>query len=166
MNAYIDASCAVHPNIRGHAGGTFYFGHGVTHNKSSKQKINLISFTKCELVGLMEYIPYSLWIGYFLEQQGYKLKSDLVHQDNQSSIKIEINGRVSYTDNSRHANLRFFFVKDRVDKGEVRITCCSTGHMSAYFLLNHYRVDVSRSFKCNHGLEKHYCTNRNIKDEQ
>ena len=36
-------------------------------------------------------------------------------------IKMERNGRCSCTGNSRHIGIRFFFVKDRVDKGELFI---------------------------------------------
>ena len=50
------------------------------------------SSTECELMGLSEYIPYSLWLGCFLEEQGYKLKSNMIHQDNQSAMKMEVNG--------------------------------------------------------------------------
>ena len=68
MNTYIDASYAVHPNMRGHTGGAISFGHGIVHSKASKQKINVKSSTECELVGLSEYVPYSLWLEYFFEE--------------------------------------------------------------------------------------------------
>ena len=134
MNTFIDASYVVHPNMRGHTGGAITFGVGIVHENASKQKINVKISTECELVGVSEYIPYSLWLGYFLEHQGYKLKSNLVHQDNQSAMRMEVNGRTSCTGNSRHINIRYFFVKDRVDSGEVKIVYCPTGRMLAdYF---------------------------------
>ena len=74
MNTYIDASYAVHPNMRGYTGGVISFGHGIVHIKASEKKINVKSSTECELVGLSEYVPYSLWLGNFLEEKGYKLK--------------------------------------------------------------------------------------------
>ena len=88
--------------MRGHTGGTISFGVGIVHGKASKQKINVKSSTEYELVGVSEYIPYSLWLGYFLEHQGYKLKSNRVHQDNQSAMRMEVNGRTSCTGNSRY----------------------------------------------------------------
>ena len=81
MNTFIDASYAVHPNMRGHTGGAISFGVGIVYGKASKQKINVKSLSEYELVGVSEYIIYSLWQGYFLKHQGYKLKSNLVHQD-------------------------------------------------------------------------------------
>lgn len=100
-NTFIDASYEVHPNIRGHTDGVISFGVGIMHDKASKQKINVKSSTEYELVGVSEYIPYSLWLGYFLEHQGYKLKNNIIHQDNQSAMGMKINGRKSCTRNFR-----------------------------------------------------------------
>ena len=70
----------------------------------------------------------------FLKCQGYKLKENVLFQDNMSSIRMEKNDRQSCTGNSRHINIRYFFAKDRVDKGEINIRHCPTGKMLAdYF---------------------------------
>ena len=42
-------------------------------------------------------------------------------QDNTSALKMEKNGRNSCTGNSRHINVRYFFVKDRYDMGEIEL---------------------------------------------
>ena len=69
-----------------------------------------------------------------MEEQGYKLKKNVLFQDNTSAIKLEKNGRNSCTGNSRHVHIRYFFVKGRVDKGELSIECCPTHSMLAdYF---------------------------------
>jgi len=66
--------------------------------------------------------------------QGYEIKDNVVYQDNKSAILMEINGRNSCTGNSRHINIRYFWVKDRVDNKEVRIEYIPTHLMSAdYF---------------------------------
>ena len=47
---------------------------------------------------------------------------------------MEINGRNSCTGNSRHIHIRYFFVKDRIEKKEMRVENCPTEHMLAdYF---------------------------------
>ena len=48
---------------------------------------------------------------------------------------MEVNGRTSCTGNFRHVNIRYFFVKDRVDKGEADITYYPTGQMLADFFI-------------------------------
>ena len=39
---------------------------------------------------------------------------------------MERNGRNSCTGNSRHIHIRYFFLKDRIDKGEMRVEYCPT----------------------------------------
>ena len=41
------------------------------------------------------------------------------------------NGRNSCTGNSRHINVMYFFVKDRIDKGELKVMFCPTHIMLA-----------------------------------
>ena len=43
------------------------------------------------------------------------------------------NGRNSCTGNSRHINVRYFFVKKRINKGEMRVEYCPTLLMLADF---------------------------------
>ena len=56
-----------------------------------------------------------------MNAQGYIIKENIVYQDNKSAIKMEKNGRNSCTGNSRHVSIQYFFLKDRVNKGEVDI---------------------------------------------
>ena len=57
-----------------------------------------------------------------------------MYQDNQSAIKILTNKKNMCTGNSRHINLRHFFVKDRDEKGEIKVQYCPTLLMvSDYF---------------------------------
>ena len=106
-------------------------GYGVIHARAGKQKINTKSSTESELVGVAEYIPYNIWLLMFLEEQGYGIENNIVYQDNQSAILLERNGRNSCTGNTRHINIRYFFIKDRIDKKEVKIEYCPTGLMLA-----------------------------------
>ena len=51
-----------------------------------------------------------------MKEQGYEIQKNEVYQDNQSAMKMKINGRNSCIGNSRHIDIRYFFTKDRVDK--------------------------------------------------
>ena len=134
LYTWIDAAYAVHPNMRSQTGGTMSMGWGTLHNKSSKQKLNTKSSTESELVGLSKYLPYNLWWVNFLSEQGYSIVNNVIYQDNESTIRMARNGRNSCTGNSRHINIRYFFVKDRVDKKEIRIEHCRTENMLADYL--------------------------------
>ena len=71
---------------------------------------------------------------HFMEKKEYKFKDNVVYQDNKSAILLERNGRNSCIGNSRHINVRYFWIKDIVDHGEIRIEYTPTHLMLAdYF---------------------------------
>ena len=130
----MDASYAVHADMKSHTGGLITMGHGIVHGKSSVQKINTKSACKSELVAVAEYLPYLIRFRYFMQAQGYVIENNILYQDNKSAILMERNGRNSCTGNSRHINVRYFWIKDRVDNKEVRVEYMPTKMMLAdYF---------------------------------
>ena len=72
----------------------------------------------------------------FMKEQDYEIKNTLLYQDNQRTIRILADGRNSCKGNSRHINVRYFFVQDRIDKREVRVEYCPTHSMSADYYSN------------------------------
>ena len=118
---WVDAAFATHMNKQSHTGGTMSFGVGIVHAKSSKQKLNTKSSTEAELVAVSEYLPYHIWMVNFMKSQGYDINEKVLFQDNQSAIKMERNGRNSCTGNSRHIDIRYFFIKDRVKSGKIKV---------------------------------------------
>jgi hypothetical protein len=66
---YINASFAVHPNMRGHTGAGMIMGRGFLISVSTKQKLNTKSLTESELVGVEDMMPIILWTCYFLLSQ-------------------------------------------------------------------------------------------------
>ena len=123
---WIDAAYAVHDKLRSHMGGLISLGTGVVHAKSSMKKINTKSSTEAELVGLAEYLPYNIWFLHFMRAQGYDVKNNTIYQDNKSAILMERNGRNFCNGNSRHINVRYFWVKDKIDQGEVKVAYLPT----------------------------------------
>ena len=93
MNTYVDASYATHSDMKSHTGGCIVFSRGAVLSKSIKQKLNTKSSTEAELVGTSDYLPSAIYARLFLSEQGYKIKPTVLHQDNESAIKLEQNGR-------------------------------------------------------------------------
>ena len=60
---------------------------------------------------------------------------------------MEVNGRTSCTGHSRHINIRYFFVKDRVDSGEVQIMYCPTGRMLAGYFTKPLQGNLFKKFR-------------------
>ena len=78
-------------------------------------------------------MPMIIWVKYFLEAQGYTVSNNLLHQDNQSSIKLEQNGKASSGKRTRHIEIRYYFVTDRIAGGDLRVDYCPTENMLADF---------------------------------
>jgi hypothetical protein len=76
--------------------------------------------TGSEIVGVDDILPQALWTKYFLEAQGYGTNS-VIYQDNQSTMKLEHNGRASSSKPTRHINICYFFIMDRVKQGDVTV---------------------------------------------
>jgi hypothetical protein len=92
LQTWVDASYAVHEDMKSHTGGAILFGTGAVLCKSTKQKLNTKSSTKAEVVGASDYIPNTIWLRMFLEAQGYSVTSNILYQDNQSAMRLEKNG--------------------------------------------------------------------------
>jgi hypothetical protein len=134
MKWWVDASFAVHPDMKSHTGATASLGRGSVYSASTRQKLNTKSSTEAELVAVDDVMPMVLWTRYFLEAQGYGVKESRIYQDNMSSILLEKNGRASSGKRTRHINIRYFLVADRVKSGEVSIEYCPTEVMLADYL--------------------------------
>ena len=87
---HIDASFAVHPDMKSHTGGAMTLGKGTVYGTSTRQKINTRSSTEAELVGVNDVAPQVLWTQYFLQAQGHDITNSTIYQeDNQSAILLE-----------------------------------------------------------------------------
>ena len=109
-------------------------GRGFPISVSTKQKLNTRSSTESELVGVDDMMPIICWTRYFLLSQGYGIIENLLLQDNKSSILLERNGRASSGKRTRHINIRYFFITDRVNMKEISIDWCPTKEMVADFM--------------------------------
>ena len=131
---WVDGSFAVHPNMRGHTGVGLSMGRGFPITSSTKQKLNTRSSTESELVGVDDAMPAILWTRNFLEAQGYGVKESIIYQDNKSAILLEKNGKASSSKRTKHINIRYFFVTDRIKKGDVSVEWCPTELMHGDFM--------------------------------
>ena len=89
---------------------------------------------EAELVGANDVLSHLLWTKNFIEAQGYKAEQTILNQDNTSAILLEKNGRESSGKNSRHINIRFFFIKDRIMNGDLEVNYCPTDDMVADYM--------------------------------
>ena len=126
---YVDAAFAVHPDFKSHSGGIMTFGNGALQSISRKQKLNTRSSTEAEIVGVDDVATMICWTRLFLEKQGYAVDKNILYQDNKSAILLEENGQKSAGKRSRAMNIRYFFMTDQIEKGNVQVEYCPTDDM-------------------------------------
>jgi hypothetical protein len=129
MKWWVDASFACHPDMRSQTGAIMSLGNGAAYATSTRQKLNTRSSTEAELMAVNNILPQILWTRNFMISQGFEIHENTFLQDNRSAMLLESNGRGSSSKRTRHIDVRYFFVKDKVDKGEVKIEHCSTNKM-------------------------------------
>ena len=128
--AYIDASYGVHADGKSHSGLVITLGHGPVLCRSTKQKIVTKSSTESELVAVSDEINMALWVRDFLHYQGRETGPVILYQDNMSTIALILNG-ASTSHRTKHIKIRFFFVHERVESGEIIVKHMPTERMMA-----------------------------------
>jgi hypothetical protein len=70
-------------------------GNGAIYSISTKQKVNSRSSTEAEFIAVDDVISKVLWTKLFLENQGQNTLMNIIYRDNQSAMKMELNGKSS-----------------------------------------------------------------------
>jgi hypothetical protein len=111
---WVDGSFAVHPNMRGCTGGGLAMGRGFPLSSLTQQKLNTRSSTESKVVGVDDLMPAILWTRNFWQAQGHGVNECIVYQDNKSAILLEKNGKASSSKQTKHINICYFFVTNRI----------------------------------------------------
>lgn len=133
QSAYIDASYGVHADGKSHSGMVLTMGMGPLLVKSNKQKIVTKSSTEAELIALSDLCSPVIWSRDFLAAQGENVPPTVVYQDNMSTMALVDRGGSS-SDRTRHIKVRHYWVKDYVDRNEIKIVYLPTERMVADIL--------------------------------
>jgi hypothetical protein len=126
---------------------SFAEGKGAVQSISRKQKLNTRSSTEAELVGVDDVSVMILCTKLFLEAQGYAVEKNILYQDNKSAILLERNGKKSSGKRTRALNIRYFFMTDQVEKGNVSIEYCPTDDMIRDFHTKPLQGEKFRKFR-------------------
>ena len=97
-----------------------------------------LSTTEAEYISLVEAIKEGLWLRGLAEELGYQQEEVKVECDSQSAICLAKNNvfhnRTKHVAVSKHISLKMSFVRDMVDKGEVKIVKIHTSKNPADML--------------------------------
>ena len=124
---------AVHNDMKDHTGGTMSLGHGSIYSSSTKQKLVSRSSAEAKLIGVYDIMPQLMPTGNFMQAQGMNLRKVVLMQDNTSTILLENNGCASSMKQTKHIDIQYFYIKEKVDSKDVIVEYCPTKHMQADF---------------------------------
>ncbi len=127
---YVDGFHNVHWDGKGHGGAVLKLGKGATTSYSRKVKLNTRRLTETELYTADMFMPEMLRSLHFIQAQAYEVECVGLYQDNISTQLLK-NGNMSSGKKTKHIKAKFFFIKDRVDNGEIRVLDCPAKEMWA-----------------------------------
>jgi hypothetical protein len=130
LEAYVDASHGIYSDGKGVSALIISLGGGPIATSVNKQKLVSKSSTESELIAISDQLSHIIHVREFLQYQGYKQNAALLYQDNLSTIKMINNGQSSSM-RTKHINIRYFFITDRVKTGEVIVKHLGTKQMIA-----------------------------------
>ena len=119
-----------------HTGGFMTIATGEAYVHSRKQKLNTNISTDAYLVGVYDVLNQVICTWYFLKEQIYIIHNNVIYQDNQSAIRLEKSDRGSISKRTRHINIRYYFITDRIIKQEAFVELCPTLDMIGDYFTN------------------------------
>lgn len=141
IHTYSDASYNVHKKSNSHTGiiisiGPIDHSYGATvFTASKKQQLIAKSSAEAELVAADEALDETIYLIRVLKEIGlleynkYKSQS-ILHMDNQSAMKIMSTGKTR----AKHMNLRYYFIKSKIEDKSVHVIYMKTDQLYADFL--------------------------------
>jgi hypothetical protein len=135
VRAYIDAAYGVHVDGKSHSGSAIMIGdNGLCYVKSGKQSIVVKSSTEAEFVGTSDSMNQAFHVRNFIIAQGHPDSPVEILQDNLSCMALL--GKSKPTSlRTRHIQIRYFWISERIDSGEAYVTHMSTVDMGAANIL-------------------------------
>ena len=110
------------------SGYVFVYSNAAVSWRSKKQTCVAVSTAEAEYVSLAAAVQESLWMKQLLEDIGpEEINQITVLEDNQSAIHMATNPR--YHGRSKHIDLKYHFIRETVQQGNVLLEYCPTERM-------------------------------------
>ncbi|CAI7733494.1 unnamed protein product [Closterium sp. NIES-54] len=101
--------------------------------QSSKQELIALSSAEAEYIALCSATKEGLYLRELLEEAKLaQLPSFSLFCDNQSAIRIA--NKNGFANRTKHIALRYFFVRDEIEKGRLELSYCPTSEMAVDYL--------------------------------
>ena len=115
---------------RSTSGYIFKIADGVVSWRSKKQSTVAKSTTEAEYVALSQATQEAIWLRRLLSDLGCKADGPtLIKEDNQGAIEIARNPK--FHNRTKHIDMTFHFIRERIASKDIKVEYCSTHDMIA-----------------------------------
>ena len=104
---------------RSTTGFVFMLNSGAVSWSSQRQRIVALSTTEAEYIALAKGTQEAVWLKRFFQEIDQKCETIPMYVDNQSAIKLANNPE--YHAKTKHIDVRYHFVRDINDRGDIII---------------------------------------------
>jgi hypothetical protein len=129
LTGFSDASYAQLEGRRSTSGYTFIWNGAAITWRSKKQPIVATSSMEAEYIALSSAVKEALWIRKLLAEFKEGNTPIWINEDNQATIRFAYDS--VNNDRTKHIDVRYMFIKDRVEREEVQLRYCPTSEMVA-----------------------------------
>ena len=128
INVYADASYGINKDRKSQTGIIVKIGQSTIISKSVKQNIVTKSSTEAELVAASESVSIAHSLKSLMDELQIKSNGIKIHQDNQSTIRL-INNNRPISQRTKHIDIRYFFLRDRIENKDIEIIYTPSNEM-------------------------------------
>ena len=149
--SYTDASYGSDMETKRGRSGYVFMSAGAAISWGSKlQEVVTLSSTESEYVAMSFAVQEGVYLGMYQREMGVESEKVLLLCDNQSAMKIAKNP--VFHNRSKHIGIKFHYVREKVESGEVELHFVPTKAMAADQLTKHVGVKVLVEGKCLMGM--------------
>ncbi len=129
VSGYSDASYAMNEDRKSTSGYAYLANGAAITWRSKKQPIVTTSSMEAEFVALASATKEALWIKKLNNELMNENMPVEIKEDNQSCIKFSHD--FIHSDRTKHIDVRYYFVREKVEEGKIKLTYCPTTEMIA-----------------------------------
>ena len=131
ITGFSDSDWGSDPESRQSTSGyIFNLGLGPIAWKSSRQPIVACSSTEAEYIALADASREGSWIKTMITELGFQQSEQIIiYEDNQGCIAISKHRRADKR--TKHIDIKYHYVRDQIERGEIKIEYCPTEKMVA-----------------------------------
>lgn len=115
---------------------------------AAKKQITVAkSTTEAEYVSLALAAQEAIWLRSLLSDLGQKVTSPTnIFEDNQGAIQLAKNPK--FHNRTKHIDVTYHFIRERVNSDEISVTYCSTNEMKADIMTKGLSKVLFEKFRC------------------